>query len=121
MEDTGVPVDFLSGPCSCSSRNGSRHTQSVVVTSYIKLYACFHMQSFFSSWRKGGSKRRPGPRKALGSQVLVLSDAKSRGKEEKLENINLESNDQILKETEGLVRADKMCETAGLQSGLQVV
>lgn len=88
---------------------------------YVKLYACFHMQSFFSSWRKGGSKRRPGPRKALGSQVLVLSDAKSRGKEEKLENINLESNDQILKETEGLVRADKMCETAGLQSRLQVV
>lgn len=30
-------MDFLSGPCSCSSRNGSRHTQSVVVTSSLKM------------------------------------------------------------------------------------
>lgn len=75
----------------------------------------------FQFLEKRGQQKTSGPRKALGSQVLVLSDAKSRGKEEKLENINLESNDQILKETEGLLRADKMCETAGLQSRLQVV
>lgn len=62
---------------------------------------------------KGQLQHNLSPSKGLGSQILILNDAKSGGREES-RNISWERWSQILKETTNhLVKANTMCKTAG--------
>lgn len=62
---------------------------------------------------KGQLQHNLSPSKGLGSQILILTDTKSGGSEER-RNISWERWSQVLKEaTNHLVRANKVCKMAG--------
>lgn len=116
MEDVGVPVDVLSGPWAAAPGTEVAHTWFVVVMSSWKFISSC-LTSACGALSDPGGKRAAehnlSPSKGLGSQILILTDAKSGGREES-SNISWERWSHILKETTNqLVRANKMCKMAG--------
>lgn len=103
-------------PMSSSSRHRSCPYMICCGDEFLEVYiqsSDFSMWGFIRSWRKRAAEHNLSPSKGLGSQILILTDAKSGGRAES-RNISWERWSQILKETTNqLVRANKMCKMAG--------
>lgn len=116
-ERCGSLVNFLSSPYSSSSRHEDCPYIIYCADESFEVYISYSASALRASLDPRGKILAPRKSRLLNrdldSQLLVFSH--KTGEWEKIENINLESGGQTLKEMriiENLVITDKMCQTA---------